>query len=71
MKPSISISEHENCFRDLSRYALAGARGKEALASNFLNGLLLKHRRVVATLGLAIMLQISEVARGIEYRDER
>ena len=70
-EPGMSVSEYEDRFRDLSRYAPAEARGEEALARKFLNGLLLKHRRVVATLGLSTVSQISEAARGMEYQDER
>ena len=47
------VSEYEDRFRELSMYAPVEARGEEALARKFLNGLLPKISRVVATLDLS------------------
>ena len=67
----MTVNEYEDRFRELSRYAPAEARGKEALARKFLNGLLPKISRVVVTLDLSTVSQISEAARRMEYQDAR
>ena len=67
----MSVTEYENQFKELSRYALSEARSDEALVRKFLNGLLTKINRVVATQNYTIISQIVEDARGIEYQDER
>ena len=67
----MTVSEYEDRFRDLSRYAPAEACGEEALARNFSNGLLPKISRVVATLDLSTVLQISKAARRMHYQDAR
>ena len=63
----MTVSEYDDCFRDLSKYAPAEARGEKALARKFLNGLLPKISRVVATLDLSTVSQISEAARRMKY----
>ena len=65
------VSEYEDCFRNVSRHAPAEARGEEALARKFLNGLLPKIGRVVATLDLSTVSEISEAARRMGYQGVR
>ena len=65
------VSEYEENFRYLSRYAPEGCRTETALASKFQNGLLPGYARLIAALGLETVGKIVEAARAIEYVDER
>ena len=67
----MSVSEYEEKFRDLSRYALEGCRTETALASKFQQGLLPGYARLIVALGLETVGKIAKAARAIEYVDER
>ena len=46
----MSVTEYEDLFRELSRYAALEVHSEEALARKFMNGLLTKISKVVATI---------------------
>ena len=60
------VSEYEEKFRDLSRYAPEGCRTETALASKFQQGLLPGYARLIAALGLKTVGKIVEATRAIE-----
>ena len=64
------MMEYEDQFKELSRYAPPNAWSEEALVRKFLNGLLTKISKVVATQNLSTMSQITDAARGMEYPRE-
>ena len=67
----MSMTDYEDRFKDLNRYAPPEGQSEKALARKFLNGLLPKISRVVITLSLSMVAQIYEAVRGIKYQDER
>ena len=65
------MTKYEEKFKNLSRYAPTASQDEETLTRKFLEGLRPTIGRIVATRDLYTVRKIAEIAKGMEYIDER